>query len=280
MRQILAFALAAAAAFGAVGLAQAPAFAVASVKRNPEIAGASKGVEIGPERLDAIWLPVQPLILQAYGVPASRVLGMPAWARTERYDVRARTAEPSSRQDVLAMLQTLLAERFSLKVHRETREMDIYALVLVKPGTPGPGLHRVIVDCETNTLADGSPPGLFPPGKRPPCGDMVANARFRPGGGPVLVHNRFAGVTMASIAAGLVSTGRPVIDRTGLTGTFDVEMEYISEGAPVTAPSDKEPLTGLTLREALKVHLGLQLRSERGPIEHLVIDSLQRPTVD
>jgi uncharacterized protein (TIGR03435 family) len=280
MRRFLGFTFAAATAFVVPVLAQAPAFEVASVKRNPDISGPSKGVEIGPERLEAIWISVQPLILQAYGMSAGRILGMPDWARTERYDVRARTSKPSSRQEVLSMLQTLLAERFSMKVHRETREMDIYALVLIKPGSPGPGLHRVVVDCETNKLADGSDPGLFPPDARPPCGNMISNARFRPEGGPSLVRNRFAAVTMASIASGLVSTGRPVIDKTGLAGTFDVEMEYLSEGAPVAAPTDKEPLTGLTLREALKQYLGLELRSERGPIEYLVIDSIARPKPD
>jgi len=205
---------------------------------------------------------------------------MPDWARTEQYDVRARTSKPSSRQEILAMLQTLLADRFSIKVHRETREMDVYALVLIKPGSPGRRLQPVVVDCETNKLADGSGPGLFPPNARPPCGNMISNARFRPEGGPSVVHNSFAAVTMERLASGLVSTGRPVIDKTGLTGTFDVEMEYLSEGAPVAAPTSKEPPTGLTLREALKQYLGLELRSERGPVEYLIIDSIARPTPD
>jgi len=264
-------------------LTQAPAplaFDVASVKRNLELTASSAGVQIRPEQLESIWFPVQALISQAYGVPGGRILGMPDWARTERYDVRARTSKPSSRQEVLSMLQTLLAERFAIKVHRETREMDIYALVLIKPGSPGRGLHRVVIDCEANRLAEGSGPGLFPSDSRPPCGNMVSNVRVRLGGGPAVVRNRFAAVTMERLASGLGNTGRPVIDRTGLMGTFDVEMEYVSEGAPVTAPTTKEPLTGLTLREALKEYLGLELRSERGPIEYLVIDSIARPTPD
>jgi uncharacterized protein (TIGR03435 family) len=81
---------------------------------------------------------------------------MPDWARTERYDIRARTSKPSSRQEILTMLQTLLADRFAMKVHREVREMDIYALIVAKPGSLGPKLQRVVVDCETNALADGS----------------------------------------------------------------------------------------------------------------------------
>ena len=260
---------------------QAPlSFDVASVKRNLDLTTSTAGVQIRPEQLEAIWVPLQALIIQAYGVSAGRILGMPDWARTEQYDIRARTSKPSSRQDILAMLQTLLADRFSIKVHRETRAMDVYALVLIKPASPGRWLQPVVVDCETNKLADGSGPGLFPPNARPPCGNMISNARFRPEGGPSVVHNSFAAVTMERLASGLVSTGRPVIDKTGLTGTFDVEMEYLSEGAPVAAPTSKEPLTGLTLREALKQYLGLELRSERGPVEYLVIDSIARPTPD
>ena len=109
---------------------------------------------------------------------------------------------------------------------------------------------------------------------------MISNARFRPESGPSVMRNSFAAVTMERLASGLVSTGRPVIDKTGLMGTFDVEMEYISEGAPVAAPTSKEPLTGLALREALKQYLGLELRSERGRVEYLVIDSIARPTPD
>jgi len=256
-----------------------PAFAVASVKRNPDTAGSSGGVQIRPEQLEAIRFPVQGLIISAYGVSGERILGMPGWARTERYDVRARTSKPSSKEDVLAMLRTLLADRFSIKIHRDTREMDVYALVVAKPGSLGPKLHRVVVDCETNTLVTGSAPLLFPPDARPPCGNMISNARFRPEGGPALVRNQFAALTMERMASSLPGVGRPVIDRTGLTGMFDVELEYLSEGgAPAT--TDREPLSGPTLREALRQQLGLDLRPDRGSIEFLVIDSITRPTPD
>ena len=280
MRWIVALALAAASALGATGLAQAPAFEVASVKRNQDIAGSSRGVQIRPDQLEALWVPVQTLVIQAFDVSASRIVGLPDWTRTERYDVRAKTSRPSSRQDVLTMLQTLLAERFSIKFHREAREMDVYALVVAKPGSVGPKLRRVAVDCETNRLAAGSGPGLFAPDARPPCGNMVSDARAMPGGGPSLVQNKFAAVTMARLASGLASTGRPVIDKTGLTGMFDVELEYLSQGVSTAAATDTEILNGSPLREALRDQLGLELRPERGPVEYLVIDSLSRPTPD
>jgi len=280
MRRICAFALAAATAAGAIGIAQAPAFAVASVKRNQDVGGSSKGVQIGPEQLEAIWIPVQALVIQAFDVSASRLVGLPDWTRTERYDIRAKTSGPASRQEVLAMLQTLLADRFSMKVHRETRDMDVYALVVAKPGGLGTKLQRVMVDCETNKLASGSGPGLFPSDARPPCGNTVSNARTVLDGGPSLVRNRFAAVTMERVASALVSTARPVIDKTGLTGTFDVELEYLSQGVAPATTTDKEVLNGSSLRDALRDQLGLELRPERDPVEYLVIDSLQRPTPD
>jgi uncharacterized protein (TIGR03435 family) len=262
------------------GMTQTPlAFEVASVKRNPDTGGASSGVQIRPDRLEAIWIPAQGLIIQAFGVSGVRVIGMPDWARTERYDIRARTSKPSSRQEILTMLQTLLADRFSMKVHREMREMDIYALIVAKPGSLGPKLQRVVVDCETNALANGSGPGLFPRDARPPCGNMISNARFRPEGGPSLVQNRFAALTMERMASSLAGVGRPVVDRTGLTGTFDVELDYLSETVAPAVTTGKE-LSGPTLREALKEQLGLDLRPDRGPVEFLVIDSIARPTPD
>ena len=129
------------------------------------------------------------------------------------------------------MLQTLLAQRFSLKAHRETREMDIYALVLEKPGVTGPKLQRVEIDCETNKLRDGSGPGLFPPDARPACGSSRETVRMV--AGPSMTTSKRAAWTMERMATGLGGgVGRPVIDRTGLTGTFDVELTYVRELAP------------------------------------------------
>jgi uncharacterized protein (TIGR03435 family) len=275
------------AAFVAHGpvLTQTPAplaFDVTSVKRNQSITAPSVGLQIRPEQLEAIWYPVQALVIQAYDVSAARIVGLPDWTRTERYDVRAKTSRPSTRQEVLSMLQTLLAERFALKIHREVRDMDVYALVLARPdGGPGPKLQRVVVNCETNKLEAGSGPGLYPSNARPPCGNMISNARAV--AGPTIVRNRFAAITMESLAATLSagSVGRPVIDRTGLAGTFDVDLDYLTEsvGAP-GAPTVTEPPEGVSLRDALKQQLGIELRPDRGAVEFLVIDSIARPTPD
>jgi len=258
-------------------ISQTPlSFEVASVRLNSTFPLAGSGVQIQAERFEATQYPVLPLIAQAYG--ASRIEGAPDWASSERYDIRAKAPGPSSRQEMLQMLQTLLAERFRLKAHRETRTMDIYGLIVAKPGALGTGLHPVTVDCETNEITEGPDPKIFP-GARPRCGNSLVSMRLV--SGPVLTTSRYAATTIEKLAVGFSGgVGRPVFDRTGLSGMFDVELQYIREMPPgpfLSAPS-REPPQGPTLREAIKEQLGLDLRSERGPVEYFVIDSIDRPT--
>src|SRR5688572_13338404 len=188
--------------------AQTPSFEVASVIENPSLPASGSGLRITPEQLDAPSYPLQALVSLAHGISSARITGWPEWTRTVRYDVRAKTGKPSTRPEVLAMLQTLLAQRFSLKAHRETREMDIYALVVAKPGATGPKLQRVEVDCETKKLLDGSAPGFFPPDARPACGSSIESMRLV--AGPTLTTSRRAAVTMEQLATGLGGVGRPV----------------------------------------------------------------------
>jgi uncharacterized protein (TIGR03435 family) len=262
--------------------AQAPSFEVASVTPSNSLPPpGTGGAQIRPEQFDAPSYPLQALVSLAHGVSGGRITGWPEWTRIARYDVRAKTGKPSTRQEVLAMLQTLLAERFSLKVHREMREMDIYALVVAKAGTIGPKLQRVEVDCETKKLLDGSGPGLFPPDARPPCGNTVQTVRMI--AGPSITTSKRAAWTMEQMAISLGGgVGRPVVDRTGLSGTFDAELTYVTENpasASFPVPSSPQPPPdGVSLRDAIRQQLGLDLRSERGPVEFLVIDSIERPT--
>lgn len=260
-------------------------FEVASVRLNSELPPMGpgvqiRGVQIRPEQFEATQYPLISIINLAHGVIGGRIEGAPEWVRNERYDIRAKAPKPSSRQEMLQMLQTLLAERFQLKAHRETRIMDIYGLVLAKAdNSPGPGMHPVKVDCETNKITDGPDPGIFPRDARPPCGQNRVSTKLV--AGPVLMTSQYAAVTMDRYATGLSGgVGRPVFDRTGLTGTFDIELKYIREMTfvpGITAEPRAEPPQGVSLRDALKQQLGLELRSERGPVEFLVIDSINRP---
>lgn len=266
---------------------QAPlSFEVASVRLSagPPPMGPGvriRGVEFRAEQFEATRYPLISIINLAYGVTGGRIEGAPEWVRNDNYDIRAKAPKPSSRQEMLQMLQTLLADRFQLEAHLETRTMDIYGLVLASADKSlGAGMHPVNVDCETNTILDGPDPGLFPHDARLPCGDFRVGIRMV--SGPVLAKNAYAGMTMDRFATGLSgSVGRPVFDRTGLTGTFDIELNYIREmppgpGFPPRAEGAPSP-DGVSLRDALKQQLGLGLRSERGPVEFFVIDAIARP---
>ena len=256
-----------------------PSFEVASVRLNSEFLPATSGLQIRAEQVEAIAYPVRSLIAAAYG--ATRIEGAPDWTNRERYDIRARAPRPSSRQEMLQMLQTLLAERFQLKARRETRTMDTYGLVFAKgDNSLGSGMHPVKVDCETNTITDGPDSGLFPGVERPRCGTVAVGITMV--SGPVLSRNRYAGFTMQRLADSFSgAAGRPVFDRTGLTGTFDVQLNYIRENPPGPWFSERRegaPMPdGVSFRDAIKQQLALDLRSERGPVEFLVIDAIERP---
>ena len=115
---------------------------------------------------------------------------------------------------------------------------------------------------------------------RLPCGHV--GVRTAMVSGPVLTRNRYSGMTMDRFATGLSgSLGRPVFDRTGLTGNFDIELNYIVErptGPGFSPRPEGAPApNGVSLRDAITQQLGLDLRSERGPVEYFVIDAIERP---
>jgi len=175
-----------------IALSQTPlSFEVASVRLNTAFPPMGSEVQIRPEQFEATQYPLLSIISLAHGI--SRIEGAPEWLQTQRYDIRARAPKPSSRAEVLQMLQTLLAERFRLKARRETRTMDVYGLIVAKPDSLGPGMHPVKVDCETNQITEGPDPKIFP-GSRPRCGNALVSTRMV--SGPVLITRRQAAVTM------------------------------------------------------------------------------------
>jgi uncharacterized protein (TIGR03435 family) len=179
------------------------------------------------------------------------------------------------------MLRMLLVERFGLRTHRESREMDGYALVLASGNRRAPGLHAVNVDCDATAAPEPGPPvGLFVPEKRPACGASTMTTAVA--SGPVLRTSRHSAITMDRFARGLEGgVGRPVVNRTGLEGTFDVELRYIAE-IPETRGLKplKEPPVGVGFRDALRRQLGFELKPERVTVEFLVLDAIERPKPD
>ena len=254
-----------------VAAAGQPAFEVVSVK--PSAPGAnltSPGEFLPGGRWLAQGAPLGLIVRVAYELRADQLIGGPSWINTERFDIDARAAGDRSHEQILLMVRSLLADRFKLKVHTEQRTLDVYALVLAKEGQLGPGLRPSKVDCETNRVESPPPP----PGQvqRPICGLRIF-------GNNGLRQLRAGGTNLSTltVASGVRSDlGRPVIDSTGLSGVFDVELDYI----PQQRSTVSDPPVGLPLIAAFEQQLGLKFERRKELSDVLVIDSVERPTPD
>lgn len=251
--------------------ASRPAFEVASVRPNTSGSGTISSRTLPGGRFEAINIPVIQLVQSAYQLREFQIAGAPSWL-SERYDVVAKADgefppnTPGSIGAVALMLQSLLADRFALAVHKETREMDIYALVRTREdGRLGPRLRPSDLDCDAVWRTGVRPPPPPPvPGMRQvqPCG-------MRAGGG-----NLVASAATLEVLTGNLSgaTRRIVENRTGLTGRFDIDLSW--------APDVSADTTQPSIFTALQEQLGLKLESTRAPVEILVIDSISRPDPD
>jgi uncharacterized protein (TIGR03435 family) len=240
----------------------APAFEVASIKTNKSGATNSSTSGTGSS-FTAINVSLRQLIVFAYRLKDFQV-DAPGWTRTARFDITARSPEGAT-GDNRARMQTLLAERFKLAVHRETREQPVFALVMARSdGRLGPQMKPSAVDCKQATLS---------PGGRSPCG---TNTSVGAAAGKVSA----IGQTPESLADTLGNFGlsRMVIDRTGLTGTFDMELAWTPDTARPTdgGGAGDNP----SLFTAVQEQLGLKLDAQRGPVEFLIVDRVEQPTPD
>jgi uncharacterized protein (TIGR03435 family) len=274
--------------------AQAPptaSFDVVSVKRNTS--GGGMLLRNMPGNLSLFNNPVRQLIRMAYQLQDFQIVGAPDWANTERFDIEARF-DPTTplvgfaapQQRMLAMMKSLLRDRFGMVAHTETRELPIFVLRLGRAdGRLGPQMKPAAADC--SALAGprgggppdgrgGPPPGVpFSLGERPLCGDRMGFGQLLAGGMPM---SRFATQLLAQL------TGRVVLDRTGLTGSYDIDLKWTptpNQLPPGPPPPGVEPPpidpNGPSLETALQEQLGLKLDTERGPVEVLVIEKLVPP---
>jgi bla regulator protein BlaR1 len=215
---------------------------------------------------------------------------LPQWAHTERFDVQARGGGNPTKDQMRLMMQSLLVDRFKLKIHHETRQLPVYALVLDKPGRTGPQLRPFPDGFPCATSALPAPPGrgasLGPPtatiaGGFPfACGAIVAMQAI---GTAPLFYRGARSVPMGLIVKQLELMGtlnRPLIDGTGLSGAFDFTFEWTPQDNPPVPPgAGPEPDdSGPTFSEALKDQLGLKLESTTGPVDTIVIDHIEEPS--
>jgi bla regulator protein blaR1 len=270
----------------------APKFEVASIKPNKSgdgrvMLGAPGG------RFTATNVPLGLLITFAYQIQPFQLHGSPSWLNSDRFDIVA-TADgdiplvpqaPGTPSTLALMVRSLLADRFHLVMHPETREMPIYALVLARSdGKLGPNIKPAKTDCAAVARGRraGGPPAPLQPGQPIDCGLMMGFGNMNAGGMPLAELGR----TLSQ------QLGRVVLDKTGLTGTFDFTLSYAPEGRgglPGGGPPGGPPplVNGAvidpnlpTLFTALQEQLGLKLDSQRGPVEMLVIDRVEQPTED
>lgn len=277
-------------AFTAVIVAQTPspqrlAFDVASIKRN--VSGQqNRGIGLAPGGgFSATNLPVRALIRFAYPIQNYQLIGAPDWVNTEFYDVAAKA--PASvvnsngrvmDEEVQEMLQALLAERFRLAVHHESRELPTYVIMLAhNDGTLGPSIRKSEVDCDALEKSGAAPPRPVP-GQPPLCG-----GRF--GAGRIMMN----GFPLSQLALNLSTwTERFVVDRTGLDGAFNYDLQWVVDqmpmfdqiGAPSRALATSPDPAGPSLFTAMQEQLGLRLEPSRGPVDILVIDHIEKPTED
>jgi uncharacterized protein (TIGR03435 family) len=247
-----------------------PSFEVASIKRSaPDAAGTSWGTQPGG-RWAMRNMAVSVMIREAYPTPARDLVGAPAWVTSERYDVNAKADGNPTRDEIRLMLRTMLAERFKLAVHQDTREQPVYALVIARSdGRTRPGLVRSTTDCDAVTAARREGRTVDAPAPANGISPCSWNASFGPDG----VVVRFAGLPLSRLAESVGQPdGRVVIDRSGLPGGYEFTLTYSENPTPGDGKA--------TLFTALEEQLGLKLIPDRVPLTTLVVDQIERPTPD
>ena len=259
------------------GAGPLPSFEAASIKRNTSGGPGAPYLQIEGSQLVVVNNNLFTIIRTSWNIQPTQILGGPDWVRSEgeRFDITAKIPDGTKRDQVRPMAQALLAERFKLKVHRETRELPVYALVMARPDRKlGPQMVAATFDCKTYLAALSRGERVAPP---PPNGDkFVCGSKMAPG-------RILAGGIQIADLAGVLSNfvgGRPVIDRTGLTADYEFDLTWTPEVVP--GPSAESFVrvdpNGPSLFAAVQEQLGLKLEATTGPVEVLVIDSAERPT--
>jgi bla regulator protein BlaR1 len=250
--------------------ADLPKYAVATIKPSKADDGRVM-LMFKPDGVSMTGVPVQMMLRAAFGIEDDRILGAPGWAKSDHYDIEAKVAPEDApkldklkRDQRMMMLQPLLADRFGLKFHHETRQLPVYELVIAKGGLK---------------MKESKPDD--PTGGAPARHMTMIGGRGKVDG---------QGSTMGSLAHVLSDqVGRTVLDKTGLTGMYDYSLNWTPDdapppmaGGPAGGPPDNAPpppdAGGPSLFTALQEQLGLKLEPEKGPVDVIVIDHIDKPS--
>jgi uncharacterized protein (TIGR03435 family) len=261
-----------------------PEFEVASIKRNTTNTFAS-GPPPNPASGQAAMtnVPIQTIVLRGYPLETIpvQVIGLPDWAATERYDVVAKGKPGATLEEQQQMWRALLVERLKLQTHYETRERPGYHMVFARSDKRlGPDLKPSTVDCT-------KPPEPMNLAGQPSEKSIEAMAMNRCGTlmmmSPTSQSMMSGGLTVAALARMISgAAGRPVLDHTGLDGTYSVKIRFAREGAMILpggatappVPTDEVP----SIFTAVQEQLGLKLETATVQGQVLVIDHIERPT--
>jgi uncharacterized protein (TIGR03435 family) len=288
------------------------AFDVASIKRSKPGGQPNSNFPLGPGDVytpnggffSATNQPLITYILFAYKLQGNQIQSLqpqlPEWATTERFDIQARAEGNPGKDQMRMMMRSLLADRFMLAIRTETREVPVLAFVLIKPGVTGRRLwphpndapfseedlamfRRVCRPNAASARGSATPPAEAPPietrtGELPDsCKGTFGVPPTVPGRVRFLGRNVTIGFLADAFSAG-TGFGRPMIDQTGLRGTFDFDLEFTPErpGAPPAPDSADDSV--LPFQDALRDQLGIKLESRKGPLDVIVVDHVERPT--
>jgi bla regulator protein blaR1 len=238
---------------GAARAQQTQGFEVASIRPN-RTRSADSNLDSAPGgRLTATNITVRELIRLAYGVKDYQIERAPGWLESEHYDIAAKSAIPekTSLAEEQSQVRELLADRFRLTTHRETKQTQVYLLVV---GKDGPKL---------TAHDDGTGSGT-----RKACGHLAGKR-----------------LTLDTIATVLSRQfERDVLNRTGLPGKYDFQLDWTPDAGPCPLAADTEgsanPSAPPSIFTAIQQQLGLKLESAKGPVDFLVIDRVERPSAN
>jgi uncharacterized protein (TIGR03435 family) len=252
-------------------------FEVVSIKPFDPSGGATPRSETRGTRYDFFGLPLQWLVAQAFRAPLNgdRLVGLPEWVQKERYAIAGTIPDGVPVSELPVLLGNLLKDRFKMVSHTETREMPVYNLVLARSDRRlGPSLTESSAECRAAIAARNAAPN------RGASQPTTASGGCPP---PALNIGLISqgGIQMAVLAQSLrqMVSGRPVIDRTGLTDYYDYTLKWMPEPGigPPGPPVDPDAPNIFT---AVQEQLGLKLEAARGPVEVVVIDRFERPMTD
>jgi uncharacterized protein (TIGR03435 family) len=248
--------------------AAAPAFEVASIKPNGS-GDANRLIRPAGGHLSVSNMTVKDLLIFAYRVRGFQLSGGPGWIDSAHYDIEAKAEGNASADQMRLMLQSLLQDRFKLALHHETKELPIYVLAVAKSGL------------KIQPLKDGDCVNFDPANPAATQGRKQSDFCGTLGTGRSSLDATKVSMPDLATAFSFI-VGRSVVDKTGVAGGFSVHLRFAPDD-PAPDPSRPGPpvaadLTGPSIFTAVQEQLGLKLESSKGPVEILVIDSVEKPS--